>query len=212
MTGPKGKVVHADAAIAARILRGDEQAFRQLFEHVYPRLYRFTLARVDADHALASDLVQQAILRVIERLESYRGEAALYTWICQVARNVIADHFRTRDRRSGRVTLLEDEPSVRAVLEALAAPALEQPEAQAWRRDLGRLVQATVDALPDRYGEVLELKYVDGLRVREIAERLALSEKAAESLLTRARSAFREAMLDFADGAEMLAPPGDHPV
>jgi RNA polymerase sigma-70 factor (ECF subfamily) len=53
-------------------------------------------------------------------------------------------------------------------------------------------VQATVDTLPDRYSDVLEWKYVDGLSVDEIAAQLNIGVKAAESLLTRAREAFRE--------------------
>ena len=79
---------------------------------------------------------------------------------------------------------------MRAVLEALAAPARDLPEVGAWQRDVQRLVQATVDALPEHYGEVLEWKYVDGHTVKEIAGRLGVGFKAAESLLTRARSAF----------------------
>ena len=53
---------------------------------------------------------------------------------------------------------------------------------------------ATLDALPGRYGEALEWKYIDGLSVREIAARLELGEKATESLLTRARESFRDAI------------------
>ncbi len=58
-------------------------------------------------------------------------------------------------------------------------------------------MEATLDALPGRYGEALEWKYIDGLSVREIAERLTLSEKAAESVLTRARESFREAIAEM---------------
>jgi RNA polymerase sigma-70 factor (ECF subfamily) len=60
------------------------------------------------------------------------------------------------------------------------------------RAEVARAVQVTLDALPRRYGDVLEWKYVLGLTVDEIAERLGLGPKAVESLLTRARQAFRE--------------------
>jgi RNA polymerase sigma-70 factor (ECF subfamily) len=56
------------------------------------------------------------------------------------------------------------------------------------------LIQAALDALPDRYGDVLEWKYVDGLSVKQIAQRLGVGPKAAESLLSRARGAFRETL------------------
>jgi len=90
--------------------------------------------------------------------------------------------------------LLEDQPNARAILESLAAPAAEEPEAGTLREQVQRIVEATLDALPGHYGTALEWKYIDGLSVREIAVRLDLGEKAAESLLTRARESFREAI------------------
>jgi RNA polymerase sigma-70 factor (ECF subfamily) len=70
--------------------------------------------------------------------------------------------------------------------------------------DLTRLIQATLDCLPGHYGDVLEWKYVDGLSVDEIAARLAVGPKAAESALTRARNAFREAMQAIGGATDYL--------
>ena len=146
------------------------------------------------DPEAARDIVQQTFCQAIERLDTYRGEAALYTWFCQICRNVLADHYRRNGRSGSRVVLLEDLPNARAVLESLAAPAADEPETGALREQVHRIVEATLDALPGRYGEALEWKYIDGLSVREIAARLELGEKAAESLLTRARESFRDAI------------------
>jgi RNA polymerase sigma-70 factor (ECF subfamily) len=188
------ELVHVDRALARRILGGDEEAFRELFDRFFPRLYRFALARLRGDPETAQDVVQQTFCQAIERLDTYRGEAALYTWFCQICRNVLVDHYRRHDRSAGRVVLLEDQPDARAILESLAAPVADQPEAGVLREQVHRVVEATLDALPGRYGEALEWKYIDGLSVREIAGRLGLGEKAAESLLTRARESFREAI------------------
>ena len=62
------------------------------------------------------------------------------------------------------------------------------------RREIVRLVQLTLDGLPPKYGDVLEWKYIHGLTVAEIAARLKMGVKAVESLLTRARQAFRDAV------------------
>ncbi len=199
--------VHIDLELARRILAGDQAAFRRLFDQYFPRLYRFALARLRGDADGAAEVVQLTFCKAIERLDSYRGEAALYTWFCQICRNSIADYCRDHQRDRAALVPIEDEPEVRAVLEALTAPVNDQPEMEQWRGDLGRLVQATMDALPNRYGEVLEWKYVDGLSVREIADRLELGEKAAESMLTRARVAFREGITALAKGVELLQPP-----
>ena len=166
------------------------------------------LARLEGDHEAARDIVQQTFCRAIERLDGYRGEAALYTWFHQICRNTLMDYYRYTSRRARVVVPLEDLPDVRAVLETLAAPLAEQPETDAWRADVRRLVQATVDALPERYGEVLEWKYVDDAPLKAIAQRLGVSDKAAESLLTRARSAFCDAITTMAGTADSLEPPG----
>ena len=199
--------VHVDKAVARRILGGDEAEFRELFDRFFPRLYRFALARLHGDQEVARDVVQQTFCNAIERLDSYRGEAALYTWFCQICRNAIADHYRRRQRGAERVVLLEDQPNARAILEALAAPASDEPETGVWRQQVHRVVEATLDALPGHYGEVLEWKYLDGHSVEEIARRLDVGPKAAESLLTRARDAFRTAITEFAGAADELTGP-----
>ncbi len=200
-------LVHVDRAVARRILGGDEFAFQELFDRYFPRLYRFALVRLGGDRETARDVVQQTFCNAIERLDGYRGEAALYTWFCQICRNVLADHFRRRGQGVARVVLLEDQPNARAILEALTAPASDEPESGLWRAQVHRLVEATLDSLPGRYAEVLEWKYIDGLSVREIAARLDLGAKAAESLLTRARDAFRDAIVEMVGAAEELAVP-----
>lgn len=199
--------VHVDRALVRRILQGDEAAFRGLFDSFFPRLYRFALARLDGDHDAASDVVQQTFCRAIEHLDTYRGEAALYTWFCQVCRNTLTDYLRAMNRQARAVVLLEDLPNVRAMLEAFAAPASEQPELRAWQQDIRRLVQATVETLPERYSDILELKYVDGMSVEDIADHLNIGVKAAESLLARARSAFREAIMAAAGTSDALGLP-----
>jgi RNA polymerase sigma-70 factor, ECF subfamily len=196
--------VHVDRAVARRIVGGDEAAFRDLFDRFFPRLYRFALVRVGGDRDTAQDIVQETFCNAIERLDRYRGEAALYTWFCQICRNAIADHYRRRKRGNERVVLLEDQPNARAILDALAGPTAEEPDTGVWRQEVHRVVEATLDALPGHYGEVLEWKYLDGESVEEIARRLELGPKAAESLLTRARIAFRTAISELADASDEL--------
>ncbi len=185
---------HIDKAMAKRIVAGDEAAFRALFDRVFPRLYRYAAARLGGDPDAATEVVQQTFLKAIERLDEYRGEAPLYAWFVRICHNAIVDLHRQRSREASHVLLVEDHAQVRAVLDALTAPATEGPLDQACARDLSRLVQAILDRLPPRYGDVLEWKYVEGLTVKEIAARLETGPKAAESLLSRARAAFREAV------------------
>lgn len=197
----------ADKRLVKQILKGDSKAFRTMFDRVFPRLYRFALARVEGDAQVAGDMVQLTFRKAIERLETWRGEAALYSWFCQICRNTIIDWQRSQNRERANVVPLEDLENVRALLDAMTAPVADQPETAAWQRDMQRLVQATVDVLPQKYGDVLEWKYVDGDSVNEIAERLDLGVKATESLLTRARNRFKQAIGELVDNESALAPP-----
>jgi RNA polymerase sigma-70 factor (ECF subfamily) len=187
-------LVHVDRAVARRILGGDERAFRELFDDYFPKLYRFTLARLDGNRIEARELVQITFCRAFERLDSFRGESSLYAWVCGICRNAIIDHARQHRREAERAPLLEEDATIQGFLDALSAPESDQPDRTASRLERSRLIQAVLDCLPGRYGDVLEWKYLDGLSVVEIADRLAVGQKAAESYLTRARVAFREAM------------------
>jgi RNA polymerase sigma-70 factor (ECF subfamily) len=197
--------IHTDSKLAQRLLGGDEQAFRELFDASFPKLYRFALARLRGDRDEATEIVQLTLCKAFEHLDSYRGEASLFGWMCQICRNAINDRGRRAQHEPVPVALLEDEPEVRGILEAIAGPDEEEPEQQASRRELVRLVQSALDGLPGRYGDVLEWKYVDGLSVKEIAQRLAVGPKAAESLLSRARAACREVLADIDGSLEPAA-------
>ena len=196
--------MYDDRETVRRLLRGDEAAFRELFDSYFPKLYRYALARLDGQHDEAVEMVQETFCKAFERLGSFRGEGSLYGWMCRILRNSILDLYRRRGRELPKVTLLEDRGAIRQILDTLAASELEEPETIAVRSDVVRLIQATMDRLPGHYGDVLEWKYVDGLSVKAIAERLDIGPKAAESLLTRARAAFRRAMEAVADSADVL--------
>jgi RNA polymerase sigma-70 factor, ECF subfamily len=174
------------------MLGGDESAFEEFFDTAYPLLYRFTLVRLDFDRDAAGDVAQAAICKAIGKLGTFRGEATLLTWLCTFCRHELYAFHR---RNPGRleVELAEDDAEIRAALESLHSSKAEDLETWLDHHQAASIVQRVLDHLPPRYAEVLEWKYVDELRVQEIAARLGLGFKAAESLLTRARQAFRDA-------------------
>jgi RNA polymerase sigma-70 factor (ECF subfamily) len=192
------------------LLAGDATAFDVFFEEYFPRLYRFVLPRVERAAADAQDICQETLLRALRRLSTYRGEAALFSWICQIAANQIADYWQKRRRDATRVVFAEDDASVQAVLATLHADPANSPESERYNAEIGRLVQATLDNLPGRFGDALEWKYLDALPVADIAKRLGVSIAAAQSTLQRARAAFREAFTPVGEVAmrDWLSPVG----
>ncbi|MDP6580112.1 MAG: RNA polymerase sigma factor [Vicinamibacterales bacterium] len=193
----------SDLAQARRLIAGDEAAFEEFFSGYFPRLYRFACARVGGNEDVAEEITQTTLIRAITKLHTYRGEAALFTWLCTLCRREIAG-WRSRTGRVLEVPLAEDHPPTRAALEALATFGGD-PEDELRRRELTELVRATLDHLPGRWGDALEWRYIEGLSVSEIAARLSVSYKAAESLLSRARRAFRDGFALVADSATAVA-------
>lgn len=188
---------HPDKLLATRMARGDEHAFERFFDEHFPRLYRFTAARIGPHDDAVKDIVQRTLCRGVEKLHTYRGEAALFTWLCRICRNEISDHLRRRSRIDAREVGFDDS-EIRAVLEALDAGDSGDPVRDAEREQLGTLIVAILDHLPARQGNALEWKYIEGLSVREIAARMRVTETAAQSLLARARRAFREGFDELA--------------
>jgi RNA polymerase sigma-70 factor (ECF subfamily) len=182
----------ADLALTRRVLSGDEAAFSELFEAMFPRLYRFALARLDQRHDAAEEAAQATLCLAMRKLHTYRAEASLFTWLCTLCRHEIYAWVK-RNGRVAQVDLIEDVPEIRAALESWHAfPDTGAVEAEN-RAHVAAVVQRVLDVLPAKYASALEWKYLHDLPVREIARRLDLGEKAAESLLTRARAAFRDA-------------------
>ena len=179
-----------DRALARRVVSGNTEAFEEFFREYFPRLYRFTLTRVNGNADIAEEVVQRTMCLVVRKLKSYRGEALLFTWLCQICRNEMAAVFRERRMEMQQDNPLEDNPAVQAALASLALDV--GPEKSQSDDEVARFVRVTLEFLPTRYASALEMKYIQGYTVDEIGERLNISSKAAESVLSRARDAFRE--------------------
>lgn len=178
-----------DKELVSRMAAGRDEAFREFFDRFFPRVYRFCTRRLD--DTAAEEVTQTVMVKAIRHIGSYRGEASVFTWLCQIARHEIAAHYRWRLRHQ-HVVAVEDNDSVRAELESLSADPELAPERLTDRRQTQDVVQLILDHLPGDYGRVLELKYMEGRSVDEIAERLATTPVAVQSMLARARRAFRE--------------------
>lgn len=179
-----------DQELVERLLRGDARAFDAFFNEYYPKLYRFVKRRMPRDAAGAEDVAQATLCRALGSLHGYRGEASLFTWLCTLCRRELSARWHDAQAFTPAI-LAEDDPEVRAALESLLTDSGD-PVTATSREQLRHTIRAALDYLPAPYADVLEWKYVREMSVAEIAGRLGRSVKATESLLTRAREAFRE--------------------
>lgn len=181
-----------DQQLVRRMLSGEERAFEEFWSAYFPGLYRFAIVRVGQNGDAAEEVVQKALSLAISKLRTYRGEAALFTWLCTFCRHEISSYLR-RENRAILTQFVPDTPEIQAALESLLIAVEDRPDQAALRKEVIQTVQTALNALPAHYADVLEWKYIEGLQVKEIAARLNLGLKACESLLTRAREAFRDA-------------------
>jgi RNA polymerase sigma-70 factor (ECF subfamily) len=181
-----------DLDLAQRVAARDRRAAEAFFDNYFSRLFRFVSLRVD-DPAICEDIVQEVMIKAIRSLAGYRGEASLFTWLCQIGRNEISNYFQRQGRHLADHVSLDDDPHIRAALESLDQGALTGAD----RLALEQVVQLTLDYLPDRYSRALEWKYLEGLSVEEIAERFGEGVIAVQSLLARARAAFRKGFAEI---------------
>jgi RNA polymerase sigma-70 factor, ECF subfamily len=187
-----------DRLLVQRLLAGDQVAFRRFFDEYFDRLYRFAYARLRGDATLAEDAAQNTMARALRGLAGFRGESGLFSWLATICRNEIADLVEKNARVSAHTVSLDAEGSGRDAAHAVASPdTADKALAGAERM---RLIRQVLDELPGRYGEMLELKYIEEWDVERIARRVGLSFEAAQSQLQRARLAFRSAL-----GARNLA-------
>jgi RNA polymerase sigma-70 factor (ECF subfamily) len=182
-------VIHEeDRRLVQRVLAGDEAAFDQFYNAFYDRVFRFCVRRIDNED-IRYDIVQQTLEKAIRYLHSYKGEASLYTWLCQICRNEIANWFQRSGNKSALHVSIDDNPSIRAILESDEYGGLVDESVQA---ELAQIVHLAIDGLPDRYVSALKFKYLQGMSVDEISIEMNLSYLATESVLARARRAFRK--------------------
>ena len=193
-----------DLQLAHRLLEGEDAAFAEFFADYFPRLYRFILRRTDRDGETARDVVQSALLKGVQKIDSYRGEASLFTWFCQIARNELSDQSAKSRAQDRTLVALENDPSVRATLESMQWAADSEPEEVLQRDQATDLVHAALDYLPQRYARLLEMKYIEELPVENIARRMGVTTISVQSLLARARSAFRDAHEALTDGLKEM--------
>jgi RNA polymerase sigma-70 factor (ECF subfamily) len=138
--------------------------------------------------------VQATLAKAMRKMADFRGESDLFTWVCQICRREAVDYIRARRRHTRNVVLIDDLPDVRRAIDTIEAPEEYDLVRSHGRAEVGRLVRSVLDRLPSNYGDALEWKYMEGRSVEEIGQRLGIGTTAAQSLLARARTAFREAL------------------
>ncbi|HJV86191.1 MAG TPA: RNA polymerase sigma factor [Noviherbaspirillum sp.] len=190
-----------DAELARRIAGGDQQAFEILMRRYNRVLYR-TARSVLKDDAEAEDVLQDAYLLAYRRIEQFRGDARLSTWLTRIVVNEAIARSRKRSRRAQIISLDGDiEWDSEAAEASMSESTPEQPERAALRGEARRLLEKKIDELPDAFRTVFMLRALEELSVEETASCLGIPEATVRTRFFRARGLLRESLsreIDFA--------------
>jgi RNA polymerase sigma-70 factor (ECF subfamily) len=167
-----------DAALVERCRRGEMGAFEELYGAHAGRLYNVA-CRLLGNPADAEDLVQEAFLQAHRKLDTFRGDAALGTWLHRLLVNLGLDYLRSRAGRTAQAT---------AGIEDVRAVPFTRPETVAERIDL----EQAIAQLPDGSRAAFVLHDVEGLDHKEVVAVLGVSEGTSKSQLHKARLKLRD--------------------
>lgn len=166
-----------------RACDGEEGAIRRLYDRYSPRVYA-VVRRIAGDDDAAQDLAQEAWIRAIRGLRSFRGDARFSTWLHRVAVNAALQARRRAPERNTQEDSLLDQVMV------------EPPRGDVL---LARRLEQALDALPEGMRRVLVLHDVEGHTHEEIGETLGITPGTSKSQLFKARAKMREMLTAAVD-------------
>ena len=199
-----------DAALLRRIRTGDQEALGDLLRAHQDRLYNVCLRMVNHPDD-AAEITQDAMVKIIEHIDRFRGDAAVTTWMTRIAMNQAVSFLRKRKLRrhqsldgsdNGRDGY-GDEPA--RLRDTLTDPREQDPTSRVQEGERLGLLREALDRLEEAFRAVIVLRDLEDMSYEQIAQTLELPVGTVKSRLFRARIALREVMVKF-EGQPLTAP------
>lgn len=169
--------VRLESELVKQLKAGNPKAVKNWFKHYYPSLLTTARKRAKTNKD-AEDLAQETMINCLKQIHLFRQEASLKTWMMTILRHEIADYYRKMYAKRAIKTI----PLSDLLLKQEIQDSVE----------VERRVRGVLNKMLNRRKKLLLMKYVDGLSVKQIAQKAGRSLKAVESDLYRARESFKE--------------------
>ena len=157
----KTNVPNEDNLLIMKAQSGDEGAFKFLMTKYYPRVYAslfaFTKSREDSE-----DLTQLTFIKVWQKINSFRGDSAFFTWVYRIAINLAKNHFASSASKKDKVNISSDDLEI-------DIPSYENPEMSLMHKQSLQNIQSYVKTLPESLKTAFTLREVDGKSYEEIS-------------------------------------------
>jgi RNA polymerase sigma-70 factor (ECF subfamily) len=165
------------------------RGFTELYDRTFDKVYGFLVARLFGDSHAAADLTQETFLAVYQSIQNYSGRSSETTWVIGIAKNKLYDFFRSRFRQKKWSEPLGDTDFTDDRLEDTIL-SYENTE----------LIRKVLKLLPEQYRMLLNLKYMENLKLREIAALTGRTVKSVDGLIQRAKTAFIKTYREYESG------------
>jgi RNA polymerase sigma-70 factor (ECF subfamily) len=169
-----------------RVRAGEAALFELLMRRYNQRVYR-AIRSLLRDEGEVEDAMQQAWLAAYAHLDQFEGASSFSTWLTRIALNQGLARLRRRARHARVAAVPAKE------LDHMRHPSVG-PEERAGDRELARMVEEAVDALPEKYRSAFILREIEGLSTADAAACLEISEELMKVRLHRARLALRDSL------------------
>jgi RNA polymerase sigma factor (sigma-70 family) len=185
-----------DESYVTEALDGDQRAYEKLTSK-YRRPLQFHVARMVKDSEQVEDLVQEALVKAFNNLESYNSNYAFSTWLYRITTNHTIDYLRKKKlqttsidkpikTRDGELSIeLQDEDTEtdRAII----------------RKQRKEIITTAIENLPEKYRQVIEMRHIEELSYQEISDELDLPLGTVKAHIFRAREMLYKALKDKRD-------------
>ena len=191
-----------DDHLVAGLRVGDEAAYEALIGRFQQPVFNL-VSRLLKDASEACDVVQEVFLKVFRKIDSFRGDSSLKTWIYRIAVNEAHNHGRWNGRHRSQEVGLEGDDDSRGYCDILPAPG-GSPFDYVLDRERHRLIEAALAGLSPSFRSVVVLRDVEDLSYEEIAEILDVPLGTVKSRILRGREALRTELAGSLQGGHVL--------
>ncbi len=176
-----------DQQLVERAQSGDKKAF-ELLVIKYQRKVERLLSRIIRDQAEVEDVAQESFIKAYRALANFRGDSAFYTWLYRISVNTAKNYLISQGRRAPTSTEYDAEEA-EGFEDAIGLRDIATPDAELMSKQIGAIVNKTIDALPEELKTAITLREIDGLSYEEIAQIMDCPIGTVRSRIFRAREA-----------------------
>ena len=182
-----------DAALVALVRGGQQGAFRHIMQRCNQRLFRVARAVLGEDSE-AEDVLQESYMRAYHKLDSFRGDSTLLTWLTSIVLNEARGRLRKRHHMVGLEQVDAAPDDTHQIIQFPSKFGSEDPAVSTARAQIRHLLEDAIDELPEAFRIVYMMREIEECTVEETATQLDIKPETVKTRLHRARRLLRASL------------------